>query len=82
MKVTKPDVVQIPTGVLTDAEAMALLGRIFSGDRPESEFGIWIEQLKRATGCPDILDLIKYRKEQDTPAELLRRAREHRPIQL
>ncbi len=82
MNVTKPERVNITDGVLTDTEALVLLERIFSGDRPEAKFGIWILQLERATGCPNILNLIKYRKEHETPAEVLRRAREHRPIQL
>jgi hypothetical protein len=79
---TKPDDVSIPDGVLSDTEATAILERIFSGYRPDSQLGIWIEQLKRTTGCPHIQNLIKYRRESETPADILRRAREYRPIQL
>jgi len=67
---------------MTDAETLALLDRILSGDRPDEEFGQWIEQLKKATGCPNILNLIKYRTPADTSQTILRMAREYRPIQL
>jgi hypothetical protein len=67
---------------MTDAEILALLDRILSGNRPDEEFGQWIEQLKKATGCPDVLNLIKYRTPADTPETILRKARDYRPIQL
>ena len=67
---------------MTDIEILALLDRILTGDRPDTEFGQWIEQLKKATGCPNILNLIKYRAPADTSESILRKAREYRPIQL
>ena len=67
---------------MTDIEILALLDRILTGDRPDTEFGQWIEQLKKATGCPNILNLIKYRTPADTSESILRKAREYRPIQL
>jgi len=82
MEVSKPDRAVIPPGVLSDAQALAVLERIFDGHGSDAQFGTWVEQLKRATGCPNILGLIKHRKESETPADLLRRAREYRPIQL
>jgi hypothetical protein len=82
MEVSKPDKAVIPSGVLSEAEALAILERIFGGNRSDAQFGTWVEQLKRATGCPNVLDLIKHRKESETPTDLLRRAREYRPIQL
>lgn len=50
---------------MTDTEILALLDRILSGDRPDENFGQWIEQLEMATRCPNVLNLIKYR----TPAD-------------
>ncbi|MBE0543293.1 MAG: hypothetical protein IH623_18260 [Verrucomicrobia bacterium] len=67
---------------MTDAEIIALLDRILSGDRPDDEFGEWIERLERATRCPNILNLIKYRTPEETSETILRKAREYRPIQL
>ena len=80
MNITRPDKVEIPEGVLTDAEAISLLEQIFAGDRPDALLGVWILQLERATGCPHVLNLIKYRNASETPADILRKAREYRPI--
>jgi hypothetical protein len=67
---------------MTDAEILALLHRILGGDRPDEFIGEWLEQLERATGCPHIQNLIKYRTPEETAETILRKAREYRPIQL
>ena len=67
---------------MTDPEILALLERILAGDRPEKEFGQWIERLKVATGCPHVLNLIKYRAPSDTAEAILQKARDYRPIQM
>ena len=67
---------------MTDAEIITLLGRILSGDRPDELIGEWMEQLEKATGCPHIQNLIKYRTSEETPETILRKAREYKPIQL
>ena len=82
MEVSKPDKVSIPEGVLNDAEALSILGRILQGEGSDEQLGIWIDQLIRATGCPNILGLIREWKPPQTAADVLRRAREYRPIQL
>jgi hypothetical protein len=82
MEISKPDKVTIPERVLTDAEALSIMKRILDGEGSDEQLGIWIEQLIRATGCPHILGLIRQWKPPETAADVLRRAREYRPIQL
>jgi hypothetical protein len=52
------------------------------GEGSDDQVGIWIEQLIRATGCPHILGILRQWKPPETAADVLRRAREYRPIEL
>ena len=67
---------------MTDEEMLDIIRRLQSGEIPSEEGGKWLELLKRETKCPNISDLMFYGTESDTPEDILRKAREYRPIQL
>jgi len=67
---------------MTDAEIIELIARLQRGEGKDEEVGEWMDRLKRAIPCPHISDLIFYGEPSDTPETILRKAREHRPIQL
>ncbi len=67
---------------MTDAEIVDLTGRLQRGEGEDDEVGGWIAQLERATGCPNISDLIFYGEDADTREDILKKARQYRPIEL
>jgi hypothetical protein len=67
---------------MTDAEILELIARLLRGEGNDAEADAWMEQLERATRCPNISDLIFYGDPADTPEAILQKARQYRPIQL
>ncbi len=67
---------------MTDAEIIALIARIQRVDCEENELGPLLHQLKVATVCPNISNLIFYGEDADTPEDILKKARQYRPIEL
>jgi hypothetical protein len=67
---------------MADAEILVMIARLQRGEGSDDEVGGWMEQLERATGCPNISDLIFYGDPSDTPEVILRKARQYKPIQL
>jgi hypothetical protein len=67
---------------MTDEETLSLIGRLLRGEGSDEEFGQWIEDLKKATGCPHILQLLREADESTTSKLILERARQYKAIQL
>lgn len=67
---------------MTDAEIIELIRRLQSGEIPSEEGGKWIEVLERETRCPNILEMMFYGDESDSPEDILRKARQYRPFQM
>jgi hypothetical protein len=67
---------------MIDAEILELIARLQRGEGGDEEVGGWIERLERAIPCANISDLIFYGNDADTPEDILRKARERRPIEL
>ena len=67
---------------MTDAEIIELIKRLQSGEIPSDQGGKWIELLEKETRCPNILELMFYGEESDSPEDILRKARLYRPFQL
>ena len=67
---------------MNDGEILELIARLQRGGGKDEEVGEWVERLKQAIPCANISDLIFYGSDGDTPNDILRKARERRPIQL
>jgi len=68
---------------ITDAEYIELITRLMDADGSESEQHFWLGLLERNLGCPLISDFIYWPEEEEgemTPEEVLRKAREYKPI--
>jgi len=67
---------------MDDPEIISLIERVLQHDCSDEEFGILIERLKVETKCPNFLNLIKHSSLSESGKEILKKAREYRPIQL
>ena len=67
---------------MSDEEIVELIDRILDGQGGDKLISKWNEMLKKATGCPEILDLIRESEEPETAADILAKARQYKPIQM
>jgi len=67
---------------MTDVELLDLIARLQRGEGGDDVATEWIAELERGIPCPRITDLIFFGEPSDTPEDILRKAREYRPIQL
>jgi hypothetical protein len=67
---------------MTDPEILEIITRIQKVEYEDEDLAGLLDQLKVATRCPNISDLIFYGDPSDTPEDILRKARQYKPIQL
>jgi hypothetical protein len=67
---------------LADADAVAAVRRLASGEGSERMQGWWVDSLQRQLGCVHISDLIFWSRPENTPEEVVAHARACQPIAL
>ncbi len=67
---------------MSDEKLLRLISLLRSGKGSDQEASQWIESLKVELRCPRISDLIFHDNENESPEDILRKAREYRLIQL
>ncbi|ACX64613.1 MULTISPECIES: bacteriocin immunity protein [Bacillales] len=68
--------------LLTKAQIVDLVTRLYNGEGSEEEAGEWINLLQRNVPHPDISNLIFWPEEDLTPEEIVEKALNYKPIVL